>query len=222
MKNSFPKSKPENFIPAPWISIRMSEFPRKMVLARNLFLVLLAVTSPLGTAFAQSQSQTQSQPQQKEESAGDASKKTQKEKPKPKKVYTEEDLSGMRGGVSVVGDAAGSNAGTAGKKSANGKAGENVVPMSGQDEAYWRGKAQPILNQIAAIDQEIAKTKEEIKKYGSGGFDVTTGMKDNIAYINDRNGQLKDLEKRKTDLEKQLDALQEEGRKAGASPAWFR
>jgi len=51
---------------------------------------------------------------------------------------------------------------------------------------------------------------------------VTTGMKDNIAYINDRNGQLKDLEKSKVDLQKQLDELQDEGRKAGAPASWFR
>jgi hypothetical protein len=30
------------------------------------------------------------------------------------------------------------------------------------------------------------------------------------------------LQKRKADLEKKLDDLQEEGRKAEASPAWFR
>lgn len=229
MKNSLPKSKLENFILAPAISIRMSDSQRKMTLARNILLFLLALTWPLAAAFAQSQSsqqsqsQTQSQPQQKEESAGDASKKTQKEKPKPKKVYTEEDLSGMRGGgVSVVGDATASNAGPAGKKSTNGKAGENVIPMSGQDEAYWRGKAQPILDQIAAIDQEIAKTKEDIKKYGADGFDATSGLKENIIYIDNRNARVQQLEKRKTNLEKQMDALQEEGRKAGAAPSWFR
>ena len=229
MKNNFAKSKLENLIPAPAISIRMRECPRKMALARNMFLFLLAVIWPLAAAFAQSQSsqqsqsQTPSQPQQKEEAAGDAAKKAQKEKPKPKKVYTEEDLSGMRGsGVSVVGDAAASNASPAGKKSANGKAEENVVPMSGQDEAYWRGKAQPILEQIAAIDQEIARTKEDIKKYGADGFDATSGLKENIIYIDNRNARVQRLEKRKTDLEKQLDALQEAGRKAGALPSWFR
>jgi chromosome segregation ATPase len=89
-------------------------------------------------------------------------------------------------------------------------------------EEYWRRRAQEILGQITAVDEAIAQKKEEIKKFGSGGFDVTTGMKDNVAYIRDRNGQLQRLEKRKADLEKKLDELQEEGRKAGASPAWFR
>jgi len=39
--------------------------------------------------------------------------------------------------------------------------------------------------------------KDDIKKYGTGGFDVTTGMKKNVAYIEDRNGQMKELEKEK-------------------------
>jgi outer membrane murein-binding lipoprotein Lpp len=47
-------------------------------------------------------------------------------------------------------------------------------------------------------------------------------MKNNVAYIEDRNGQVKELEKRKADLEKKLDQLAEQGRKAGADPAWFR
>lgn len=180
-------------------------------------------TTQSSQSSQQSSSQTQSQPQQKEESTADAAKKAQKEKAKPKKVYTEEDLAGMRGnGVSVVGDDKPAGAGGAGTNSADGKTKTGVVPMSGQDEEYWRGKASGLLGRIAATEQQIAKLQDDIKKYGSGGFDVTTGRKDNIAYINDRNGQVKELEKRKADLEKQLDDLQDEGRKAGASPAWFR
>ncbi len=171
----------------------------------------------------QSSSPTQSQSQPKEESAADAAKKAQKEKAKPKKVYTEEDLAGMRGnGVSVVGDDKPAGAGGAGMNRADGKTKTGVVPMSGQDEEYWRGKAGALLGRIAATEQQIAKLQDDIKKYGSGGFDVTTGRKDNIAYINDRNGQVTELERRKANLEKELDELQDEGRKAGASPAWFR
>jgi hypothetical protein len=173
----------------------------------------------------QSQSQAQSQLQQKEDSVAEAARKAKakKAKPEPAKVFTEEDLSGMRGnGVSVVGDDAPAGAGAAGTKKAEGKTGGKVTPMSGQDEAYWRGKARELLDEMAAIDQEIAKTKDGIKKYGSDGFDATTGLKDNIIYIDNRTSKVQQLEKRKADLGKKLDQLQEEGRKAGASPAWFR
>jgi hypothetical protein len=196
--------------------------------AKKILSLWLSMAWPVAVAFCQSPSSQQSQPSQqaqsqpqpppKEESVADAAKK-QKDKPKVKKVLTEDDLSGKSGGVSVVGD---SNAGAAGKKDATGKDNNSVIPMSGQDEAYWRGKAQPILDAIAATDQEIAKTKEDIKKYGGDGFDVTSGLKQDIIYIDNRNARVQQLEKRKANLQAQLDALQEEGRKAGASPAWFR
>ena len=202
---------------------------------KKILCVFLVAMWPCAIAFGQSQSSQQSsspaqaQPPPKEDSAADAGKKAQKEKPKPKKVYTEEDLSGMRGGgVSVVGDDKPSGSGPGGAKNADGKAGTNgnagtdVVPMSGQDEAYWRGKARELLDEMAALDQEIAKTKEEIKKYGADGFDATSGLQKNIIYIDNRSSKVQQMEKRKADLGKKLDQLQEDGRKASASPAWFR
>jgi len=204
-------------------------------LCKKIFWASLAVLWPVAAAVGQSHqdssqssqqpsSQTQSQPEQKKSVAeGDATKKSEKEKAKPKKVYTEEDLSEMRGnGVSIVGEEEPAGSGAAGAKKAAGKPKTGVVPMSGRDEAYWRGKSRVLLDQIAATEQQIAKLKDDIKKYGTGGFDVTTGMKNNVAYIEDWNGQIKELERKKADLEKKVDQLQEEGRKAGAEPAWFR
>jgi hypothetical protein len=213
---------------------------RNMRLYQKMSCGLLVMTWPLAAAFAQSsssqqpssssqQSSSQSsstqaqpatpgQPPQKEDSAAEAARKAKAKKPAAAKgkVYTEDDLSGMKGpGVSVVGEAPKKGARRARPTDPGGDGGEN-------SEQYWRGRAQEILGQIAAVDQAIASMKDDIKKYGSGGFDVTTGMKDNIAYINDRNGQLKNLEKGKADLEKQLDELQDEGRKAGAPASWFR
>jgi len=171
----------------------------------------------------QSSSQTQSQPPQKEESVTDAAKKTEKEKAKPKKVYTEEDLAGLHGnGVSVVGEDRPAGDVRAGTSKPNGKKKTGVVPMSGQDEEYWRGKARGLLDRIAATERQMEQKKDEIKKLGSGGFDIATGMKDNVAYINDRNGQLQELEKHRAELQRQLDELQDQGRKAGAPPSWFR
>jgi hypothetical protein len=164
---------------------------------------------------SQAQPASSGQPPQKEDSPAEAARKAKANKPPAAKgkVYTEEDLAGMNGrGISVVGEAPNKGAPS---KEPKGAAGENK-------EEYWRGRAQEILSEIGAVDEAIAQKKEEIKKFGSGGFDVTTAMKDNIAYIRDRNDQLQRLEERKADLEKKLDDLQEEGRKAGAPPAWFR
>ncbi|HTF23760.1 MAG TPA: hypothetical protein VK937_07540 [Candidatus Limnocylindria bacterium] len=202
---------------------------RNMRRYQKMFCGLLRMTWPLATAFAQSSSTqaqppaqvqpaTPGQPAQKEDSLAEAARKAKAKKPvvAKGKVYTEEDLSGLKGpGVSVVGEAPKKGARRARPTGPDGDGGEN-------SEEYWRGRALEILSQIAAVDKAMASMKDDIKKHGSGGFDVTTGMKDNIAYINDRNGQLKDLEKRKADLQKQLDELQDEGRKAGAPASWFR
>jgi hypothetical protein len=191
-------------------------------------LIFLAITISSSLAFCQSPPSSQPSPpqsQQKDDSKADAAKKAEKEKPKVKRVYTEEDLSNMHGGVSVVGDSNpaspnANGAGAAGTRGPAGKAGAGVVPMSGQDEKYWRGKAKEFLDEITAIDQEILKTKEEIKKYGADGFDAARRL--GVIYIDNRASKVQQLEKRKSELEKKLDQLQEDGRKAGAAPEWFR
>jgi hypothetical protein len=43
-----------------------------------------------------------------------------------------------------------------------------------------------------------------------------------IIYVNDRNAKIKQIEERKSGLQGQLDALEDEGRKAGADSGWFR
>jgi len=206
----------------------------KMRLFQKALSGLLLLSWPAAASFAQAPSSSPSSsssssapspfqaqaaspgpPPQKEDSPAEAARKAKANKPSAAKgkVYTEEDLAGMKGhGVSVVGEEPKKGA----QSTEPGGAGAE------NKEEYWRGRAQEILGEIAAVDDAIAQKKEEIKKFGSGGFDVTTGMKENIAYIRDRIGQLQRLEKRKADLEKKLDDLQEEGRKAGASPAWFR
>ena len=68
----------------------------------------------------------------------------------------------------------------------------------------------------------MAQLNEDIKKYGSAGIDVASGLRDGVAYVRDRHAQIQKLQKKKADLRQKLDELEEEGRKAGAQPAWFR
>jgi hypothetical protein len=165
---------------------------------------------------AQAKPAAPDQPPQKEDSLAEAARKAKEKKTTPAKgkVYTEDDLSGMKGtGVSVVGET---------PKTGTRRPRTTYPSGGGNDEEYWRGMARQLLDAITQTDQQIAEKKEEIKKFGNGGFDVQSGRQNNIAYINDRNGQLKSLEGRKADLQSQLDDLREEGRKAGAPPSWFR
>jgi len=137
---------------------------------------LEATRSQQSPPSAQSSSQDQSPPQaqtptqDKPDSVAEAARKAKEKKAAgPKgKVLTEDDLSGMKKeGISVVGLESKEGPSLASSKNKE----EEDTPNG---EKYWRGKAQPILAEMADLDQQIAQLKEEIKKYGNGGFDVAT------------------------------------------------
>jgi hypothetical protein len=181
---------------------------------------------------SQSSSQTGAQsPAPAEDSVAEAARKAKAKKAKPEKddaakdktkkgkVYSEEDLKGMSGGLSVVGDASGS-----------GEA-RNSSPVGGSDEAAnqkqqaeqeWRGRAKQIHDEMDATDQQIKDLKADIQKNGASGFDPQTGLKQNVIYINDKNAHLQQLEARRKKLEQQLDELQEAARKANIPSEWVR
>jgi hypothetical protein len=172
------------------------------------------------------ETQSQAQPAEQIDSLAEAARKTKEKKAKsdPAKVYTEEDMSKLSSrGVSVVGEENSGGAGGSDGMNSGGKTGGNAAAQSGKnEETFWRGRARQLLDQMSATDQQIEKVKDEIKKYGNGGFDPSTGLGKNVIYVDDRQSQLARLQKQRSDLDKQMDQLQEEGRKAGASPSWFR
>lgn len=198
----------------------MSCFPRNISCG---VMALAWSVAPFAVAFAQSPNppSEQTASQEKQDSVAEAARKAKARKAiAPSKVITEDDLSGMKKeGVSVVGTAAQPQTKKGAQAAVSSDANADDSPNS---EKYWRNKARPILEDMAAIDQRINQLREDIKKYGTGGVDVTTGFKDSVAYVEDRNGQIQLLEKRKATLQKKLDDVEEEGRKAGAQPAWFR
>jgi len=155
---------------------------------------------------------------------------SKKAKPKkPTKVYSEDDLQRLQGpGVSVVGQKPAPPEETKGK-GGDGKAaankGENADEPEAKDEFYWRKRARKILDQIETVNQAIEQAQEAARKPRPTQKDSDNKDDPNAASAapaNDPKSVLQDLEKQKGDLEKQLDALQEEGRRAGAPAAWFR
>ncbi|MFZ3329828.1 MAG: hypothetical protein WA197_04310 [Candidatus Acidiferrales bacterium] len=147
------------------------------------------------------------------------------------KVYTEDKLSQLSGrGVSVVGDgnAGGSGASSSEESSysesgAGSGSGASAAAGAGSSgEEYWRGRARAIRDQMAQCDQEISKLQDEIAKYGAVSVDPQSGAMQSIIYVNDRNAKIKQIQDRKDGLQGQLDALEDEGRKAGADAGWFR
>jgi hypothetical protein len=172
-------------------------------------------------AGSQAPGQTESQAAAPADSLAEAARKAREKRAmqdRPK-VYTEEEMSKLLShGVSVVGE----GYAPGGSSLGGGYVQSNSEQSKNREESYWRGRARSLLNQMTATDQQIEKVKEEIKKYGNGGFDPSTGLGKNVIYVDDRQSQLTRLQKQRADLDKQMDQLQEEGRKAGAQPSWFR
>jgi hypothetical protein len=155
-------------------------------------------------------------------SVADAARKAKakKEKPASKKVITDDDLSSIKGdGVSVVGD---ESAVVEDKSGADKPANATQAKAGVKDEAYWRARAKQIRDQLDAVDQQIAKTEDDIKKGGGAGFDPQTGLTQSVVYFEDRNTKLKKLQEKKAALQKQMDDLEDEARRENVPSGWLR
>jgi len=194
----------------------------------------LLMLAAAGAAFAalapmaRAQSQNQDAPKTQAQTAqpapdplADAARKAKAEKSKtaPKKVYTDDDLSSMHGGgVSVVGE---KDSSAAEGDGASGKSGD-ASGKTAHDEAWWRDRAKKLHDQMAQVDGEIAKLQDEEKKGGGSGFNVQSGLTSNTVYFEDRNAKLKNLQQKKAEIQKQMDALEDEARRADVPVSWVR
>jgi hypothetical protein len=181
-----------------------------------------------GDASAQNEPQMQDQSAPAAESLGEAARraraqKTQAAKPK---VYTDDSVTTLSGhGVSVVGDGSGGGGGTSSSGNADSGGsgvGGGAQGAAGSQESYWRGRANDIRKQMAACDQKISEIQDEIAKHGAVTVDPMSGAQAGVIFVEDRNAQIKQVEKQKEGFERQLEELAEEGRKAGADSGWFR
>lgn len=125
----------------------------------------------------------------------------------PKKTYTNDDLaSGTPPGRA-----------TPQKPSTN-----NGTKKDLRDEAWWHNRAQNLRNQTADVDRQIAQIKDNPHNSptAGGGQDTVTGS--NPIYYGGQYGRLKNLQARKATLEKQMEDLEEEARRAGVPSGWLR
>jgi chaperonin cofactor prefoldin len=128
--------------------------------------------------------------------------------PKPKKVWTNENLSGANGAVSVVGDPK-SNAKTSSPKQVN-----------AQYVATVRKQLEKLQQQLADLDKQI----EDLKNFSAGEPSTSaSGLKLNKSYEREPiEVQIRALQKQKKDLKSQADALFDEARKKGVDPGQLR
>lgn len=158
------------------------------------------------------------QPQSLAEAARQAN--AQKDKPKAKHVYSGDDLSSLHGTISVVGDHP--SRGSGDDSNSNQESTGAASSSGNKSEAYWRDRARAIKEEIAQTDQQIADVQAEIAKQGAASFDPSSGLSQGVIIVHDRNAEVKQLEERKQGLERQLDDLADEARKAGADSGWVR
>jgi len=174
-------------------------------------------------AAAQNEPQMQDVSAPPAESLGSAARRarTQKTKAATPKVYTDDSVTTLSGhGVSVVGDGKGGGGGSS--YSGNSYAGASAQGSAASQEQYWRGRAAAIKNQMAACDQRISEIQDEIAKHGAVTVDPMSGAQAGVIFVEDRNAQIKQVERQKEGFQRQLEELEEEGRKAGADSGWFR
>jgi hypothetical protein len=181
-------------------------------------IALLAAGTSAGAALAQSQSppppQQQPPAQPNPDAAKDAPDKSKdgKDNAAQHKVFTNEDLSSLeKDDISVVG----------GKKSDGKPARGDTTKTGKQGEAYWHARAQKLRNQIADVDRQIAQLTGPAPTNGSGTSNSTAPPPQG-GYMNARGARLQNLQNKKAGLQKQMDQLEEEARKAAVPPGWLR
>ncbi|MGA9568543.1 MAG: hypothetical protein WBS17_00535, partial [Candidatus Acidiferrales bacterium] len=184
-----------------------------------------AASASASNGAAQNEPKMEDQSAPAAESLGEAARraraqKTQAAKPK---VYTEDSVTTLPGhGVSVVGDGNSGGGGSSYSENSESGGGGGAQGAAGSQESYWRGRANEIRKQMAACDQKISEIQDEIAKHGAVSVDPMSGAQAGVIFVEDRNEQIKQVEHQKDELQNQLDALAEEGRKAGADSGWFR
>src|ERR1700740_3096184 len=133
---------------------------------------------------------------------------TSVETKKPKKVWTNEDLSGAKGAVSVVGD------------SKNKPKTSPSKPANDQYVASVRKQLDKLQGQIADIDQQLV----DLKNFSEGEPSTSaSGLKLNKNH--DREPievQMRALQDQKKDLRAKMDTLLDEARKKGVESSQLR
>jgi hypothetical protein len=129
---------------------------------------------------------------------------------KPKKVWTNENLSGANGAVSIVGN----------PKNASKNKSIAAKPADAQYIASARKQLDKLQAQIADADQQIADLKNFSKgepSSSAGGIKLNKGYNREPIEV-----QIRTLEEKKKDLQAKIDALLDEARKNGIEPGQLR
>jgi len=133
-------------------------------------------------------------------------------KPAPARVLTNEDITvGKQTAARPV-----NTVGTGSKPET-----KNPSSADQKGEAYWRGRAKKIRDEIESVDKKIKALNDKTQTGKSDGIKIGFETYNSVIYA-DFESQVKELERHKEKQQKMMTALEEEARKSGALPGWLR
>ena len=166
------------------------------------FAMILSLFAAVSVAAQSQDSSAPAPPAPSQDSATPAETK------KPKKVWTNENLSGASGSVSVVDDPK------------NAPKAVSSKPINAQYVASVRKQLDKLQGQVADIDKQLV----DLKNFSEGEPSTSaSGLKLNKSY--DREPievQMRAFKDKKKDLESKIDALLDEARKKGVESSKLR
>lgn len=144
--------------------------------------------------------------------------------PRPRrKVWTNDDVEALRGGeaVNVVGAAAPAPAATA-EEGAEGEevaAEEKAKPLPAKEDTpeYWQERLKPLREELANVEKQMQQLRTGQGKAESNAISLVAPNPG--AQVEDT---MRRLEKRRTDLQQQIEAVQLEAKRKGIDPGYLR
>jgi hypothetical protein len=168
------------------------------------FTTILSLFAAFSAAAQSQDSSAPAPPAPSQDSATPAETK------KPKKVWTNENLSGASGTVSVVGD----------PKNAPKQKPASSKPVDGQYVASVRNQLAKLHGQVSDIDKQLV----DLKNFSEGEPSTSaSGLKLHKSYSTEPiEVQMRALREKKKDLESKIDALLDEARKKGVDSSQLK
>jgi chromosome segregation ATPase len=199
---------------------------------------VLALTLLLGSGILIARAQDSSADSSSSPSLGDAARKARAQKKdsgKPAKVFTNEDVGGLKGTISVIGNepAPASSTDKSGEKTDESKKtddkkaaaadSKDTKKEAAKDEGYWRAKFAAARKTLADDSKELDILQREYNlKLEQYSQDPNWAMHQEYSR-DDINKTQSEIESKKQDVEKDKQAisdLQDELRKSGGEPGW--
>jgi hypothetical protein len=151
-------------------------------------------------------------------SSGSVETTTEKAKTKPKKVWTNDEVSGVGGdgAISVVGKAGG------GDSNPPSNYFQKTAPGPGardKQAAAYRDRLRQLNNQLETINKKISQLRNFKADNTSPSGGINMHHRYDMTPIED---QVKELEEKKKQIQAQIDAVEDQARKSGFEPGQLR